>query len=149
MSEWLNQLGEWFKQAWVYIPMILSFITAIGLPSLVQIAKIFSSARLYLTQVKTLKEKLNVAIETTNQTNKVCGFLMERLEEDVANRIEFLELQLVCTYNKKMQEVIRNEIEKLKARLQEYKNITIGQLIELVSDRDLQPKKVVKVKVKK
>ena len=74
--EWLNEFGEWLKQAWVYLPAILSFISAIGFPSMVQIAKIFSSAKLYLSQAKTLKDKINVLVKTTNAFNSVCNELI-------------------------------------------------------------------------
>mgnify|MGYP003338409747 CR=1 FL=1 len=60
MEQFIEKLNWLCQQAWIYIPAILSFISAIGLPSLVQIAKIFSSAKLYLTQVTKLKDKINV-----------------------------------------------------------------------------------------
>ena len=146
--EWLNQLGEWLKQAWVYIPAVLSFISAIGVPSLVQIAKIFSSAKLYLEQVKTLKGKINVLVDTVNAFNGACNQLINVEIQNLSEELNFLELQKALTYNKKMQELIEERIKQIKAKIEELSNTTVADLVKQIEDQELAKKPTKKVKVK-
>lgn len=148
MNNFLETLSSWLQQAWVYIPAILSFITAIGLPSLIQISKIFLSAKLYLEQVKTLKDKINVLISTTNAFNKVCNDLIQIQLQELADQIEFLELQKALTYNKKLQKAIQERIEKIKAKIEELRQMNVGELVDKIIDADLNKKSSKKVKVK-
>lgn len=148
MEQFLNNLSAWFQQAWVYIPAILSFISAIGLPSLVQIAKIFTSAKLYLQNTKTIKDKVNVVINTVNQFNKACDYLVQVQVQNLAEELHFLELQKALTYNKKMQELIEQRIEQIKQRIEDLKKITIGDIIKQIEDTELASNKKATKKVK-
>lgn len=55
MDQFLNFLKWCCEQAYIYVPTILAFISAIGIPSLVSIAKIVSNAKQTYKMLKTLK----------------------------------------------------------------------------------------------
>ena len=89
MSEWLLKFSEWCQQAWVYIPAVLSFITAIGLPSLVQIAKIFKSAKLYLTQTKSIMGKFKEVVKVVKQLIEFIKTLRGDIEQFLKDEIDY------------------------------------------------------------
>lgn len=107
MNEFLDQVNYYLQQAWVYLPMILSFITAFGLPTLVQLAKIFSSAKLYLGQVSKILKKVN---ESVILLKKMAKFMQESIDKEIA----YLENLQKCTYNKKQQKLIEQRLLVLK-----------------------------------
>ena len=138
MNDFLNKLGEWLKQAWVYIPAILAFISAIGLPSLVQIAKIFASAKLYLTKVSVLLKKTN---ETVDEVNRLLDFMIAEIDDD----IHYEQRRLSASFNIKEKEIIAERIDLLCKRKERLSN----RKIEKLQEEDVSKKKVkVKVKIK-
>lgn len=149
MNEWLVKFTEWCQQAWVYIPAILSFITAIGLPSLVQIAKIFKSAKLYLTQTKTLIGKFNEVVKVVNQLKDVIKTLRHDIEQFLEDEIAYDEKKLLAVYNAKEKEMIRGHIEYLKQKLDNVKKLNeLPDVKEFTQDELNLDKKKIKVKVK-
>lgn len=149
MSEWLQQFSEWCQQAWVYIPAVLSFITAIGLPSLVQIAKIFKSAKLYLTQTKTLIGKFNEVVKVVNQLKDSIKSLKGDIEQFLKDEIDYDEKRLQFTYNAKQKEAIRGHIDYLKKKLDIVQKMPeLPNVVEFTQDELNPDKKKIKVKVK-
>jgi hypothetical protein len=139
MDEFLNQLSYWLSQAYVYIPAILTAISSIGFPAIVQIAKIFASAKLYLQQVSVLLKKLN---ECVVQVQGICELVTAWTENDIA----FHEELAKTTINKKQRLVIENHVNSLKQR----KGLVSNMKIKALEKSELEPKKVkIKVKVKK
>ena len=139
MDEFLNQLSYWLSQAYVYIPAILTAISSIGFPAIVQIAKIFASAKLYLQQVSVLLKKLN---ECVVQVQGICELVTAWTENDIA----FHEELAKTTINKKQRIVIENHVNSLKQR----KVLVSNMKIKALEKSELEPKKVkIKVKVKK
>lgn len=139
MDEFLNQLSYWLSQAYVYIPAILTAISSIGFPAIVQIAKIFASAKLYLQQVSVLLKKLN---ECVVQVQGICELVTVWTENDIA----FHEELAKTTINKKQRLVIENHVNSLKQR----KVLVSNMKIKALEKSELEPKKVkIKVKVKK
>lgn len=139
MDEFLNQLSYWLSQAYVYIPAILTAISSIGFPAIVQIAKIFASAKLYLQQVSVLLKKLN---ECVVQVQGICELVTAWTENDIA----FHEELAKTTINKKQRLVIENHVNSLKQR----KVLVSNMKIKALEKSELEPKKVkIKVKVKK
>ena len=151
MSEWLNKLSEFLQQAWVYIPAILSFITAIGLPSLVQIAKIFASAKLYITQTKTLMGKFNEVVKVVQQLIKLIEAIKGDMVDFLKDEIAYDQEKLKCTYNAKEKKAIEGHIAYLQAKLDKVEHLdeqlpTINEISEEELNQD--KKKKVKLKVK-
>lgn len=139
MDEFLNQLSYWLSQAYIYIPAILTAISSIGFPAIVQIAKIFASAKLYLQQVSVLLKKLN---ECVVQVQGICELVTAWTENDIA----FHEELAKTTINKKQRLVIENHVNSLKQR----KVLVSNMKIKALEKSELEPKKVkIKVKVKK
>lgn len=139
MDEFLNQLSYWLSQAYVYIPAILTAISSIGFPAIVQIAKIFASAKLYLQQVSVLLKKLN---ECVVQVQGICELVTAWTENDIAFHEEIAK----TTINKKQRLVIENHVNSLKQR----KVLVSNMKIKALEKSELEPKKVkIKVKVKK
>ena len=149
MSEWLLKFSEWCQQAWVYIPAVLSFITAIGLPSLVQIAKIFKSAKLYLTQTKSLMGKFNEVVKVVKQLIEFIKTLRGDIEQFLKDEIDYDEKRLQYTYNAKEKEAIRGHIKYLKEKLDSVQKLgELPEVKEFTQEELNLDKKKIKVKVK-
>lgn len=132
-------ISYWLSQAYIYIPSILAAISAIGFPAIVQIAKIFASAKLYLQQVSVLLKKLN---ECVVQVQGIVELVNNWTENDIA----FHEELAKTTINKKQRLVIENHVNQLKQR----KGLIENMKIKALEKSELEPKKVkIKVKVKK
>ena len=137
MEEFLNKLGEFLKQAWVYIPAILSFISAIGIPSLVSIAKIVASAKVYLAQTAKILAKVNEALDVANK-------MVEFIESNLDDEIRFCEELGKATYSKREKAVLSERVEMLKRKKEELLLKKVDAIPE-----EIAPKKVkVKVKIK-
>ena len=136
MNEFLDNLGNWLKQAYVYIPAILAFISSIGFPSLVQIAKIVSAAKLYVTQISVVFKKMN---ETLEEVNKLSDFILATIEEDA----QFFEAMAETTYNKKQKQAYLERAAILRSRKD-----NAFKRIELLKEETKQTKKKIKVKVR-
>lgn len=140
MNDFLDTLNYYLQQAWVYLPMVLSFITAFGLPSLVQIAKIFASAKLYLTQVKTLLKKVNECVDTIDK-------MVDFIDAFVDKELEHNEQMIETTINRKQKQMLENH----KIELLDMKKQSATFKVQKVGKADLPTKaeKKVKVRVKK
>lgn len=138
MQEFMNQVGEFLKQAWVYIPAIISFISAIGFPSLVSIAKIVASAKVYLAQTSKILAKVNEAVDVANR-------MVEVIESNLNDEITFCEQLHDSTYSKKEKAVLEERVKTLKKKKEEL----LLRKVEAIPEEELAPKKVkVKVKIK-
>jgi len=137
MDEFLNWLNWLINQAYIYIPAVLAFITAIGIPSIVQLAKIFKSAKLYLTQTSVLLKKLN---ESLYIITKLVDFTTSQIDSEIA----FYETLIKTTYNKKQKMIFVSRIEFLKLQKETANRLTI-QSIDIDS---ITPKKKIKVRIK-
>ena len=147
--EWLDRFGEWCQQAWVYIPAILSFITAIGLPSLVQIAKIFKSAKLYLTQTKTLMGKFNEVVKIVKELIAFIKNLKGDMEQFLEDEIAYDKERLEHTYNVKQKAAIENHISYLEEKLAKIQGMKELPTVKEFTEEELNlDKKKIKVKVK-
>lgn len=133
MNEILEQINYWLQQAWVYIPAILSVITAFGLPSLIQISKIFSSAKLYLGQVSKLLKKVN---ESVVMLNRLISYMHEQIDEEIT----YLENLKKCTYNKKQIAVIDDRLNKLE----EQKAATLKLFINEIKKEEISKETIIK-----
>lgn len=150
MNDFLIQLSNFFQQAYVWVTSMCAVIVAIGVPSIVQVAKIFASAKLYLTQTKTLLGKLNACIKTINELNTLVGTLMDRLESSEQNELTYLKKLELVTFNKKEQQVIQERIAIIEndlTKLHEAKGV--DSLPELTPEEMDNPKKRIKIKVAK
>lgn len=137
MEEFLEKLGYWLQQAWVYIPAVLAFISAVGIPALVQIAKILAAARSYLSQNAKLKGKAN---ETLEEVNKMAEALSSSLREEA----EFLESLAATAYNKKQKAAIMERARKLRQRA----DGGFSKIERIAEEADPKNKRKVKVKVR-
>lgn len=150
MNDWLANMSVWFQQAWVWVTSMCAIIVGIGLPSLVQVGKIFASAKLYLTQTKTLLGKLNAVVQTCNSLNALVGTLMKKIEDDKTGELEFLKNLKLVSFNKKEQEVINARIESIENELSSLHEIKgVENVAELTAEEMDNPKKRVKIKVAK
>ena len=150
MNDWLSRFSEWLQQAWVYIPAILSFITAIGLPSLVQIAKIFASAKLYLTQTKTLLGKLNEVIKLYNNLVTMYEDTKELYVAVMEDEICFDSEIMSKTINVKLKDAYAKRIDTLNKRTDLLRSQQKISKLDEIKEEDLEmAKKSVKLKVKK
>lgn len=147
--EWLQKFGDLCQQAWFYLPAVLSFITAVGLPSLVQIAKIFKSAKLYLTQTKTLIGKFNEVIKVVKQLKEFINTLKGDIEQFLVDEIKYDEKRLTYVYNAKEKKVIEEHVAYLKQKLDTVQKMPeLPDVIEFTQDELNPDKKKIKVKVK-
>lgn len=136
MDNFLDNLHHWLSQAYVYIPAILAFISSIGFPSLVQIAKIVSSVKLYVTQIQVVFKKMN---ETLEEVNKLSDFVLSTLDEDA----QFFEALAETTYNKKQRQAFLDRVASIRNRRQ-----FAFKKIETLKEESAPKKKKVKVKVR-
>ena len=138
MEEFFENLGYWLEQAYVYIPAILAFISSIGFPSLVQIAKIFASAKIYLSKISVILKKTN---ETVECVNALADFCLDMIDKDA----EFFDQMAECTFNKKEKELY----QKRAAALRERKANAFKKIESLKEDVEASKKKIkVKVRIK-
>lgn len=136
MEEELDFINNLLQQAYFYIPAILSFISAIGFPSLVQIAKIVASVRLYTTKIAVVFSKVN---ETVAAVNKLADFTISYMDEDA----KFFEDLAETEYNKKRKQAYLDRAETLRRRKAE-----AVKHIELLKEEVEKAKKKVRVRVK-
>lgn len=149
MNDWLQQFSNWLQQAWVYIPAVLSFITAIGLPSLIQIAKIFSASKIYLSQTKTLIGKFNQTVKIVNQLKDYIDSLKGDWEKFLEDEISYEEKRLDAVYNIKQKKVIEDHILYLNKKLEATrKKEALPEAKEITLEELNSDKKKIKVKVK-
>lgn len=136
---------EWFKEifekAYIYVPTICAFITSIGIPALVSIAKIVSNAKTYLQSAKTLKQVVDVV------TN-VCQSLIDTILLDYENQLKELELEKAITHNKKALELLEMKEGRINNCIQKYQSMTMKELIDKALAIELNKGKKKKVKVK-
>lgn len=138
MDNFFEQLNQFMQKAYFYIPAILAFITAVGLPSLVQIAKIVAYAKVYLAQASRILKKMN---ETVEQVNAIADFVLSSLDEDAA----FFEELAATTYNKKQKEAYLAQASRIRSKRQR----ALGKIEILKEDVETAKKKVkVKVRIK-
>lgn len=57
--EWIQQL---FEKAYFYIPTILAAMSAIGIPSIVSLAKLITNAKYFLSELSLVFSKINEII---------------------------------------------------------------------------------------
>lgn len=136
MKEFFNNLLE---QAYVYIPMVCTFITAVGLPSIVQISKIVASANLYLTQVKVLKNKVNECVDTNNK-------MIDYIDHLTNDEIEYNKQLYKVTANQKQKALILARIGQLEQRKVDNKVFKITAIEHLPEKAEKTKKVVVKIK---
>ena len=136
MEETLDFINNLLQQAYFYIPAILGFISAIGFPSLVQIAKIVASVKLYITKIAVVFSKVN---ETVEATNKLADLVLSYMDDDA----KFFEDLAATEYNKKRRQAYLDRAETIRRRKQE----SIKH-IDLLKEEVEKAKKKVRVKVK-
>lgn len=137
----ITWLKEAFQQAYVYIPTILAFISAVGIPSLVKIGQIVSNSKAYLQSAKTLKDVVN---GVTNTFQQIIDTILIDYEQELAE----LEMERAITINKKMKELLDLKIARVKECIEKYKNMSVAELIEKVGNIEVTKKRV-KIKVVK
>jgi len=109
MEETLDFINNLLQQAYFYIPAILGFISAVGFPSLVQIARIVAAVRLYVAKIAVVTTKVN---ETVSAVNALAEFTVSYMDEDA----KFFEDLAETEYNKKRKEAYLKRAEVLRQR---------------------------------
>lgn len=150
MNDVIEQANYWISQAFIYIPAILTFITAVGLPCIVAVCKVVANTQIWLSQAKTFLGKINALVKCVNALNKQVTNLTNALIQSKLSEIEFLKSQILVTYNKKQQECFKQRIAILEKDIDAICNNHGIENVDELNDAELDnPKKRLKVKVKK
>ena len=138
MMEWLNEVSQNLP-AWVvsWCSIAVSFITAIGLPSIVACIRTYSKASVYLYNAKKLTKHQNELTAKHNRQN-------ELLVSFVKTQIKLLEVMKNAEHNpakkKQYEEQINIDIEYLG----EFEQLKMDG-VELVDKKQLKEMKKVKI----
>src|SRR5574344_917695 len=111
MWQWLEDL---FTQAKIYIPMILAFITSLGIPTIIATCRTVSKATVYLYNVKKLQKKTNETIDYANTIKQ--AFL-----SDLESEKTFYEELATQTPNAKKKALIESSIADIGEKIERMK----------------------------
>lgn len=138
MTDWINEFSQNLP-AWVvsWISIAGSFITAIGLPSIVACAKTYSKAGLYLYNAKRLTEHQNELVAKHNKQNELMiNFLV--------SQIALLEGMAQKEHNPTKKANLVNQIELDKTYLKEFEELKVGN-VELATKEQIKQMKKIKI----
>lgn len=138
MMEWLNEFSQNLP-AWVvsWVSVAASFITAIGLPSIIACAKTYSKAGLYLYNAKKLTEHQNELVAKHNKQNELMiNFLV--------SQIALLEGMAQKEHNPTKKANLVNQIEIDKTYLTEFEELKVGN-VELATKEQIKQMKKIKI----
>ena len=132
-QEIIDTINYWLQQAWVFLPAVLSFISAFGFPTLLQIAKIVSSTKLFMVQNQKVYTKVNENAELVN-------VLLKENKDTINEDIQFFTQLKEAIVNQKVKDVIDTRIQTLNARAERLNNVNEITLIkaEEVSQEQLK-----------
>lgn len=136
MEEVLEAINNFVSQAYFYIPAVMGFISAVGFPSLAQIARIVAAVRLYVGKIAVVTAKVN---ETVSAVNALAEYTVSYMDEDA----KFFEDLAETEYNKKRKQAYLDRAETLRRRKAE-----AVKHIELLKEEVEKAKKKVRVRVK-
>lgn len=139
MDQLISILKEAFDKAYIYVPTIMAIISAIGFPTLYKISEILSNTKLYLQNAKTIKD-------ITKSFGKATQSVIDMILSDYQDELEDLQIEKAYTYNVKLKELYDKKIERIKAKIEKYKSLSVADLIEKAGAIEV---KKVKVKVVK
>lgn len=138
MMEWLNEFSQNLP-AWVvsWVSVAASFITAIGLPSIIACARTYSKAGLYLYNAKKLTEHQNELVAKHNKQNELMiNFLV--------SQIALLEGMAQKEHNPTKKANLVNQIELDKTYLTEFEELKVGN-VELATKEQIKQMKKIKI----
>ena len=138
MMEWLNEFSQNLP-AWVvsWVSVAASFITAIGLPSIIACARTYSKAGLYLYNAKKLTEHQNELVAKHNKQNELMiNFLV--------SQIALLEGMAQKEHNPTKKANLVNQIELDKTYLTEFEELKVGN-VELATKEQIKHMKKIKI----
>ena len=138
MMDWLNEFSQNLP-AWVvsWVSIGASFITAIGLPSIIACARTYSKAGLYLYNAKKLTEHQNELVAKHNKQNELMiNFLV--------SQIALLEGMAQKEHNPTKKANLVNQIELDKTYLTEFEELKVGN-IELATKEQIKQMKKIKI----
>lgn len=138
MMEWLNEFSQNLP-AWVvsWVSVAASFITAIGLPSIIACARTYSKAGLYLYNAKKLTEHQNELVAKHNKQNELMiNFLV--------SQIALLEGMAQKEHNPTKKANLVNQIELDKTYLTEFEELKVGN-VELATKEQIKQMKKIKL----
>lgn len=135
---WLNEFSQNLP-AWVvsWVSVAASFITAIGLPSIIACARTYSKAGLYLYNAKKLTEHQNELVAKHNKQNELMiNFLV--------SQIALLEGMAQKEHNPTKKANLVNQIELDKTYLTEFEELKVGN-VELATKEQIKQMKKIKI----
>lgn len=135
---WLNEFSQNLP-AWVvsWVSVAASFITAIGLPSIIACARTYSKAGLYLYNAKKLTEHQNELVAKHNKQNELMiNFLV--------SQIALLEGMAQKEHNPTKKANLVNQIELDKTYLTEFEELKVGN-VELATKEQIKQMKKIKL----
>lgn len=136
--DWLNEL---FTNANIYIPTIISFLSALGIPAIVATCRTAAKASVYLYNVKKLQKKTNENIDYTNA-------IKERYINSLNNEKEYLNQELAIIHNEKRKQLINARLDYINNDIANLSKIEVGH-IELSTAKEIkEEKKLNKVRIK-
>ena len=138
MMEWLNEFSQNLP-AWIvsWVSVAASFITAIGLPSIIACARTYSKAGLYLYNAKKLTEHQNELVAKHNKQNELMiNFLV--------SQIALLEGMAQKEHNPTKKANLVNQIELDKTYLTEFEELKVGN-VELATKEQIKQMKKIKI----
>lgn len=138
MMDWLNEFSQNLP-AWVvsWVSVAASFITAIGLPSIIACARTYSKAGLYLYNAKKLTEHQNELVAKHNKQNELMiNFLV--------SQIALLEGMAQKEHNPTKKANLVNQIELDKTYLTEFEELKVGN-VELATKEQIKQMKKIKI----
>ena len=138
MMAWLHEFSQNLP-AWVvsWVSVAASFITAIGLPSIIACARTYSKAGLYLYNAKKLTEHQNELVAKHNKQNELMiNFLV--------SQIALLEGMAQKEHNPTKKANLVNQIELDKTYLTEFEELKVGN-VELATKEQIKQMKKIKI----
>ena len=138
MMDWITEFSQNLP-AWVvsWVSIGASFITAIGLPSIIACAKTYSKAGLYLYNAKKLTEHQNELVAKHNKQNELMiNFLV--------SQIALLEGMAEKEHNPTKKANLLNQIELDKTYLTEFEELKVGN-VELATKEQIKQMKKIKI----
>lgn len=138
MMDWLNEFSQNLP-AWVvsWVSIGASFITAIGLPSIIACARTYSKAGLYLYNAKKLTDHQNELVAKHNKQNML-------LVDFVKTQIAMLEMMASTEHNIAKKKNLETQIELDNKYLEEFKELKVDG-IELATKEQIKQMKKIKL----
>lgn len=114
-------------------PLLITLVGAVGVPSIITLIKIIKDGKGQAKTNNTIKSSIGVVVNVSQE-------IVKNILNDYESELIELEQELNITFNKKQKDLIVAKIERVKNRIEYYKSLNVGELVNKATE-------TVKVKV--